>query len=717
VKKITLHGEHSIEITRNKEGVSKIVTQSEKDLYLAMGYCHAMDRGLQMLLMRVLGLGKASEYLDSSDKMLEIDLFFRKLNLFQNIEAEIAKLTNEEKAFCEAYCDGVNIFISKKYPWEFKLVKYVPEPWKVSDSILISRMMGYLTLAQSEYEIERFFIQLVQNDISEPLLKEIFPKLITNIDLALLKKVKISEKIVPDAIKWNSGLPKMMASNNWVVSGKKTKSGKPILSNDPHLETNRLPNVWYEIIAKFKDNYAISATVPGLPAFLLTRTKDLAWGATYTFMDSVDSWIEDCKEGKYLKDGLWHKFKVRKEFIKRKNKPSQEVVFYENEHGVLDGNPFETGYYLTTSWSATYSGAKSLSSAFKMFNAKTVEEGMNNLGQLETSWNWVLADSQGNIGYQMSGLLPKRNSENLGFVPMLGWESKNDWQGFESFEKLPRIINPEENFFVTANNDLNSFGIAKPINICMSDYRANQITSLLKVKNDLTVEDMFKIQNDVYSIQAEKFMKIFLPLLPNNEKATILRNWDYKYNIESEGAYLFEEIYKALLVEVFGTHLNTKVTNYLLAETGIFIDFYENFDRVLLSENSLWFNSKNREELYKEIINKTLNSIEIKKWGEKNKLLFKNIFFDGNLPKFLGFDLGTFAIKGGRATVHQGQIYKSGNRDTSFVGSFRLVTDFTTDIVYTALAGGASDRRFSKFYSNDLNNWREGKYKALNPLS
>lgn len=744
--KKNIKGIDKIEISKNNDGVSIVFAENEVDLYKGLGFCHATDRPLQLLLMRILGKGLASELLDSSDELLEIDTFFRKMNFSSSLKTEVEKLTEESKINCKAYCDGINEVLNKTYPWEFKLVGYKPEPWTIEDSILISRITGYITLAQSQYEMERLFIQFVQKNIGIARLKELFPNIsdeITPENLDLIKKIKVSETIVPESIKWNNVIPKMTASNNWVISGKKTKSGKPVLANDPHLETNRLPNIWYEVMLKTKDNYVFSSTMAGLPAFLLGRTKNLAWGATYTFMDSVDSWIEDCKDGKYLRKNEYIAFNKRKEFIKRKKKDTYEITFYENDLGVLDGNPNEEGYYLITKWFPVFSGSKSINNIQKIFRAKTVEEGMEYLGNLETSWNWVLADSQENIAYQMSGMSPKRKEGVSGFLPVPAWNEDTHIKAFYNYTELPRIINPEQGFFITANNNLNEFGKIAPINICMGDYREKRIKQLLESKEKITKEDCFKMHYDVYSLQAEKFMEIVKRVInnykiqeeldnisynsfnglvlgvPQNKeeflfsKANlfILKNWDLKYDLYSEGAFLFELFYKKLIAEVFGQYLGKDVIKFLLEDSGIIIDFYENFDNILLSENSNWF-YKDRDKIYKEAILYAISK-EAKKWGEINKINLTNIFFNGKLPNFLGFDKNNIPIKGGRATVHQGQIYKSGNRITSFIASFRMVTDFSEDYLYTNLIGGSSDRRFSKFYLSGVEDWQKGIYKCL----
>ena len=463
--------------------------------------------------------------------------------------------------------------------------------------------------------------------------------------------------------------------------------------------------------------------MPGIPAILIGRNNDTSWGATYTFMDAIDSWIEECKNGEFRSDEdgkqIWKKFSVRKELIKRKKKDPVELTLYENNHGLIDGDPNLDGFYLTTKWSSAETGAQSLNQTFRMFHVKTVEEGMFHLGKLELAFNWVLADNRGNIGYQMSGLMPRRRAGISGLVPLPGWVKENDWQGYVSPEELPRCLNPKEGYIATANNDLNHLGTAKPINACMGSYRAERIERLIlqkcREKNNLSLTDHIQIHYDVYSLQAELFMKHLLPLLPDTKQGQILKNWDLCYDEKSKGAFLFEKIYRELYRSVFGVQgYGREVDHHLATETGIYNDFFSCFDKILLSEKSEWFGAKSKEVLYQEAIKNALVA-EPAPWGDSQKITMANIFFGKKLPKFFGFDVGPVTIPGGRATVSQGQLIKLGGRLTSFIPAVRILADMANDELRTCLAGGVSDRRFSKWYTSDLKNWLTGKYKVLKP--
>jgi penicillin amidase len=703
-----------VSIRRDANGVPHVEADSLPDLCWGQGHAHATDRGMQMLLMRIVGQGRFSEVLDSSDEALEIDRFFRQANWAGETQPQIDALTGEARTCLTSYCDGVNDVLLKKRPWEFKLLRYRPEPWRIDDSLLLARMSSYLTMQQAQAEMERLVVEMIQGGVTRDQLEELFPGQLDGLEIELLKEVRLSTRIVPASILWGAAVPRMSASNNWIVAGSRTTSGKPLLASDIHLEGNRLPNVWYEIVLQGPDRYAMGGSIPGGPGIVVGRNPDVAWCPTYAFMDSVDSWIEQCKEGKFFREpDEWQPFRQRREIVLRKKKSPAEFTFYENDHGVLDGDPHTEGLYLATQWSGAQSGGETLQRILEMWSVSSVDEGMQTLGKLESCWNFLLVDRQGNLGYQMSGLMPVRRDGASGLIPLPGWQAMNDWNGFVPHEQLPRLLNPKEGFFATANEDLNRYGEANPINLSMGRYRADRISDLLRKGESYTVDDMFRMHFDVYSRQAECFMEILRPVLPRTEQGRILSDWDYCYSSGSAGAFLFEQFYRGLFTEVFGKGgLGKDVVSHLAEETGVLVDFYTNFDRILLAEQSVWFGDRTREQIYRHVATESLD-VQVRTWGEVQQYVMKHLLLGGKLPRWLGFDRGPVTAIGGRATIHQGQIYRSAGRVTTFVPSFRLVTDMAGDECFTTLQGGPSDRRFSRWYCSDLENWRSGKYKVL----
>ena len=345
--------------------------------------------------------------------------------------------------------------------------------------------------------------------------------------------------------------------------------------------------------------------------------------------------------------------------------------------------------------SAKDCGAGDINGMLRVMQSKTVKEGMSNFRQLDAlSFNWVMADTRGNIGYQMSGRLYNRPKGVSGLVPLPAWETKYDSRGFVKKSMLPSLYNPRDGIIVTANQDLNSLGKMNPINLPMAPYRADRITQLLKNRKKLTAADMKRIH----------FMKIIRPLLPDTENGRTLRKWDCAYSADSAGATLFESVYQSLLKIVFGDHgMSREVVTFLMNETGLFNDYYGNFDTILMKQKSAWFNGRSRNYLFKKAIQEGLR-ITPAPYGETRQVV---------LSRFLGFDYGPITLPGNRATVPQGQIFKSAGRITTFSPSYRMIADMATGEIQTTIAGGASDRRFSKWYLSDLQNWLRGVYKTL----
>jgi penicillin amidase len=728
MKSIPCKSELGVEIFRDHSGIPHIHASNLNGVAWGIGYCHALDRGMQLLLMRILGLGQLSEHLDSSDESLEIDKFFRRMGWHCDLDHQWSLVEKEVAEYTEHYCNGVNQRLKEKVPWELRLMGYKPKPVTVQEVLLISRMSGYLTLAQSQGEVERFFVELVQGGVSSERLIALFSNIEDVASLSedrdgyatreQLEKVQLGERLVPESLKWNSPIPRMMASNNWVTSGSMNASGKPMLANDPHLEINRLPNVWYELAVKNEaaEDYAICASFVGLPLPLIGRTRSLSWGATYAFMDAIDSWIEDCRDGQCRRGDTWVDFEERTETIQRKGKDEETFTYYYNEHGVLDGDPRKPGLYLATRWSAGDSGAHSLNGFYKLWAARSVSEGMRAVQQVESAFNWVFADAKGNIGYQMSGLMPKRRAGVSGFVPLPGWLPQNDWQGFEDAKDLPQSVNPECGYIATANQDLNHLGKVSPINMPMGMYRADRIAELLEGKSDLAIQDHLDIQTDLFSNQADSFLKVLLPLLPDTERVRELKAWDRCYRTDSREATFFEGFYAELRALLFAPEsIGAEVMQHLASQTGIFIDFYANFDALMMAESSPWHTERGRESLFRE----AYAAAEIhprREWGKLNQFTMTNILFGGKLPRILGFDRGPYALPGGRATVHQGQVYRAAGRQTSFAPSVRVVVDMADDKLHSSLVGGPSDRRFSKWYCSDFEGWRSHKLKTTSAV-
>ncbi|MFH1139644.1 MAG: penicillin acylase family protein [Pseudomonadota bacterium] len=714
---VTLKGrDGDIIIKRNAHGIPEITAQTLHDLAWGQGWTQAADRQLQALLTRVILQGRAAELLKGDDELVAVDRYMRTLNFLPDPEAEIEKLLPETRAQLEAHAAGMNFFLSQNKPiHEFRLLGFQPEPWHIRDALLLGKAFGFIGLAESQGAMEKLLTQMIQNKVERAKIRELFPYLTEKIDYAFFEKIKLGPPLVPEAVKWLGKIPRLRASNNWAISGGRSMSGKPILCGDPHLEVNRLPAIWQEIVLRLPGRAMAGVSLPGAPGLILGRTDRIAWSATYAFMDMLDYRVERCREGMYERRGKYIPFQVRREEIKVKKKAPQMHEVYENDLGVLEGDPFQEGCYLISCWSARQGcGADVFNSILRLPDAANVREAMDIFKQIESCcFNFVMADRDGAIGYQMSGRLFDRPVGVSGLMPLPAWDQAYDSKGFVDKDKLPRLYNPKDGVIVTANNDLNHLGQAEAINLPMGAYRAERITRLLKVNKKLNVEYMKKMHFDLYSVQAARLMDVIRPLLPETENGFILKEWNCRYESDSKGAMLFESVYLALINAVFGDHgFGRDVIEYLFKESTILNDYYANFDHILLREDSAWFQDQSREEIFRPAINVALR-VEAKPYGADRKIMLTHLLFGGKVPGFLGYDIGPIELPGSRATIPQGQVFKSAGRTTTFSPSYRMIADLAGNELHTTLAGGPSDRRFSKWYAADLENWQKGRYKIL----
>ncbi|MEE4261125.1 MAG: penicillin acylase family protein [Desulfobacteraceae bacterium] len=707
-------------IQRMADGFPRIESDEEIDLYYGLGYLHGHDRQMQMWLTKIIGQGRASECIKADNELVELDKYMRWINLGGDAAAEVKQLSNEVGQIFQAYCRGVNDAVSgSNLPLEFRLIGYKPDSWTPEDIILVVKMLGFVGLSQSQGDVEKFIMQIIRNDVDPLKIKELFPYIKEDIpdDLVeIIKQVKLSGPIIPEAIKWLGSLAGFSASNNWAVSPAKTASGQAILCGDPHLAI-QLPSIWYSALMISQGHYMMGATVPGIPCVVLGRSPNLAWAVTYGTMDMIDYFIEEVKDQKYRRGDKWLPFVVSEEVIKPKKQAPVVMKIYENDHGVLEGEPIEDGYYLSHAWTGRKgTAAETANNLFKVPHAKNAEEALDLFARLPFGpYNWVTADTGGNIGYQLSGLYPQKAENTSGLLPYLGWDENQDWQGMISPDGYPRVLNPKQGYIVTANQDLNDLGVVAPMTLPMSSYRADRISDLLERGESLTTEDMKKMHYDLYSIQAEAFMAIIAPLLPASENGDILKNWDLRYDADSLGATLFERIYRELLRHVFGENgMGADVVEYMIDESSMFAMLHGNFDQVLLKETSVWFAGQPREEIYRLALDRGLKKPAVP-YGQTRKIYIPNIFFGGRLPKIFGFDYGPYEHVGSRATIPQSQIFKAMGHPATFAATFRMIVDMDNDELLNNLPGGPSDRRFSRYYRMGLAQWMSARYHVYKP--
>jgi penicillin amidase len=635
----------------------------------------------------------------------------RNLGLSSSSSIEIKNLTPKSKIFLLSYCDGVNFFL-KKYgtPLEFKLLGHKAAPWEPKHCLMILKLMSYLGQAHTQQDMEKFIIHALKENVHLDQMKSLFSPHLDKLDestLNLIKKVKVHQPFIPDAVKFCPYLPKINSSNNWVISPQKSKTNSCLAAHDPHLEVNRLPAVWYEFIGQRENknnDYLMGITLPGLPTMMMGRNQNVSMSFTHGFMDMIDYFIEEIKDGHYRRENQFKPLSQRSELFHVKGKSSLPLTIYETDAGILETNSLsdkiEDGLYLSRSWSCHKDGAsQTLNSLFNFTEVRNVDQAQNMAKNVSFSGNWIFSDQEGNISFQQSGFLPKRS--HSGLFPLPAWKQKYLWKGIHDPDILISSKNPKKGFLCSTNNLLNPVNGPLVMNLHQGHYRHLRLNELLTEKETFDINDMKRIQRDIKSLQAETLLKKLKDYIPNNDLGRGLKNWNFQYGSHSKEASLFEKFYNTLIGKIFG-HL-------FLDKTTLFKDFFFLFDRILLDkryeECPLWFGSKTRIEFMGEILEKTIletNPLEIKKWGRLKNVMMTNIFFDGNIPEVLGFDYGPIELEGNRSTIVQSGIYRNKNRSTTCFPSY-----------HTVLAGGVSDRKFSPYYMNDIKNWLSYQYKIL----
>jgi penicillin amidase len=710
---------HDITIARNENGIPIITSGHREDMYYGLGVAHAYDRPVEMELVRLVAKGRTAEIFGAGpdNALLNYDTIMRRYGLW-NSAREQAKLAGPEMVReIEAYCAGVNhVFENHDLPGEFLFLEHRPDPWTTADCLLLMDLLWLVDMTETQGWMEKLIVQMIQKDIPFAKIKELFRYMTdepTPEYLDILRQVRLADPLVPLTLEWRA-MPRLQASNNWAVSGKRTASGQAIMCGDPHLDTARLPSIWYEAAMSDDQGYFMGGTMPGLPGVLVGRSNHLAWSVTYGYMDVTDYYVEEVKDGRYRRGETWLDFRIREEVIGVKGADAVTIKFYENDHGVLEEEPKDDGYYLCFAWSGQNCGAHTLAHFSQAKDCTKAREAMEHFGQMRGgAFNYVMADSSGDIAYHMSGRAPIRAEGASGLLAMPGWDAKYDWQGFYDYTTHARQYNPEQGFIATANNDVNHLSGRVLQNLPMNNHRADRISELLARKSDHTVADMKAMHYDLFSKQAEQFMPLIRPLLPDTPNGKILKDWDLNYNAESLGATLFESVYYELVKYVFGDlGMGREVMEHLIGETILFHDFYEHFDRVLLKDQALWFDGRTRDEVYGTALERGLG-IEPRPYGRTRTVLMKNLVYGDIQPEF---NYGPIELPGCRATIPQGQIFKTtGGRVATFSPTYRFITELEKDALHSNHAGGPSEKPDSKWYSSGVEGWLKGVYSWLEP--
>jgi penicillin amidase len=707
-----VHLRRPVDIRHSPEGVPRASAVSWDDAWYGLGWLHGVDRGGQACLARILAQGRVCELLRDDAEALAVDLYFRRLGLAEDARQHIGRLQPESAVLLRSYCEGLTDALQVHPPWPLRLAGYRPQPFVPADALSVLKLVSFMGLTEEQRLVETFLIELVRRGADGSQIQELFPNADT-VDVDLLRGLRsVPSLFPPEAL--SSGCRGTAGSNAWVVAGARTASGAPLLCNDPHLQINRLPAVLYEARIEAGAEWLHGATVPGMPGFLTARTARLAWGVTYSFADTADFFVERCRDGRFLRDGAWVPFRTRRESIARRRHPPQEVVVFENDHGVLEGDPAEAGDYLCFGWAGFGdAGIGTLAVLMRLPHCPTVSEARSVAAGIDLpSLHMVFADRAGGIGYQMVGRIPRRRPTWSGLSPVPGWDGDNDWRGWlDPHLDLPWEENPSRGFIASANEARSGPDGSVLATVAQPPYRLGRIERMLDGQH-LSVQYMEAMQYDVYSLQAERLRPVLLPYVAQGPERSLLEAWDLRYTPESTAATLFEAMREAVVEEVLGGVVGRDWVRCVLGASILPLFLIGPLDDLICRQDSRWLAANRRGEVLGRAVRRALEQ-RLEPWGERNVLRLPNLFVRGRLGRLLGFERGPFPLPGSRATLRQGSRGRYFGMELVSGASYRFIADLGSDRSWSNFPGGASESRFSRWYAADLPNWLHGRYKDL----
>ncbi len=715
--------------------VPHIFAKNKHDLYLAQGYITAYHRLWQMDFQTRYASGRLSEVVGK--QALELDRYQRRIGLGYGAEKAIEAMLEDPqmKEVVEAYSAGINAYIQqlspKNYPIEFKILNYSPEEWKPINSALLLKLMT-LDLAGANDDLQ---MTNILKKFGPDITRDLFPNYPYKEDPIIppgtiwefnpLPVPAVPEEFIGNPLSAFYQKEKIegIGSNNWAVSGTKTASGFPILSNDPHLGLT-LPSIWYQVQLHGPDVNVYGVSLPGAPSVIIGMNNDAAWGVTNVGSDVLDWYqvkFKDAKKEEYWWDEKWNPITKRVETIKtREGKTVTDTVLYTH-HGpivYLDGQkPFTEntpiGYAMR--WIA-HEKSNELKTFYLLNRAQNYTDYRNAISHYHSpAQNFIYADSKNDIGISPNGKFPLKWQEQGKFL-LDGSKKSHDWQSWIPFEHNPTVKNPARGFVSSANQfstDL-SYPYYLGFEFAPTD-RGIRINNLLSTSNKTTADSMQHMQMDSYAMIAEWILptlidSVNVELLNDAQKTAFdkVKNWNKFYTADEIGASIFD---------VWRIKLSRAIFQDEFVETGTMMR-YPSRDRtthmILNEPNSPWYdNNKTPQiETLKDLINlsfkQTVDSLTKLKgdFGDEWQWWKVRNTHVPHLARIPGFGTKTLKTDGAKSTI---------NALGSTNGpSWRVVVELGSDLKAKGLyPGGQSGNPGSPWYDNMVDAWTKGELYEL----
>jgi penicillin amidase len=738
----------SVTVIRDAHGVPHITAATLEDLFFAQGYITAQDRLWQLDLARRHAAGEMAEILPASSSppptpatagmhftWVDYDKRQRILRLRDVAEHVAQQLPARDRSFFEAYSKGVNTYIGQhgsSLPFEFRMLGYTPRPWKVADSVLIGISMSQLLNPQFEAEYWR---EKLGAAVSPDLIADLYPvnswhdhppasqandgagTLSTPSGPDSGRQESFRKPVFPPTrssseLECESCSP---GSNDWVVSGAHTTTGKALLSDDMHLP-HSLPGIWYEVQLHSGDFNVEGFSLPGVPFIIVGHNQRIAWGFTNLNPDVQDLFVENFNSaGEYQTPSGWQKPEVLHEVIHVRKAADVTFNVVSTRHGpiVSDFFPGETRR-LALQWLIYDERAIGIP-LFDLDSAQNWEQFRRALSTFSTpSQNVVYADVDGHIGYQPMGFVPVRASGD-GTTPAAGADGKHDWTGYLPFDKLPNLYDPPSGIIATANGRITPDNY--PYLLATQwwpPYRSERIYRVLESKPKFTPDDMLALQTDITSEYDRFFADRFVYAIDHTPKAAervrqaadIMRGFDGRMLADSAAPTIVVGARRSLWKKLLQNKLGDAWEHYEWSNAAVAIE------NIVQNQPQRWLPSayKNFDELLTDAVADSLSNApaDLKSWkyGTAYPVEINHPLY-GAIPFFNRWTgPGVQPQSGGNYTVKQ-----VGRR---FGPSERMTVDFSNlDGSHFNIVIGESGQIFSPYYMDQWDAWYNNKTFSL----
>ncbi|HZT33146.1 MAG TPA: penicillin acylase family protein [Bryobacteraceae bacterium] len=682
-----------VEILRDRWGVPHIYAANQHDLFFAQGYITAVDRLFQIDLWRRVGTGKLAEVL--GPRALERDRLARAVRFRGDWNAEWQSYGPDTRAIVTAFTDGINAYIRSLHgqrPVEFRSAGYDPGLWAPEDCV--ARVAGLLMtrnlvkeVARAE-DVRRFGLARVQKLMPpDPVIPLEIPK---GLDLSDINSdiIKVYNQTIGPVRFAEQG------SNNWVVDGSMTVTGKPILANDPHRPV-QIPSLRKTVHLVAPGWDAIGAGEPALPGIALGHNEHIAFGFTIVGVDQVDLYVETLNPtnpNQYRYRGAWKEMEVEREPIRVKGQAQpQAVELRYTVHGPVIHQDLARHRAYALRWVGSEPGTAGYLAGLTLARARNWQEFCAAIERYKVpSENIVYADVDGNIGWHATGMAPIRKNWS-GLFPVPG-SGEFEWSGFRKMSELPLLYNPSSHFIATANHNILPPGYRIPLGYEWAlPFRYERIREMLS-GGKFDVADFEKMQQDVVSLPARRFQRILQRWHSNSREAAELAAWDARLSVNSRAAAIYEVWMAKLPGKVFGPDLGPKVDVAMLLKT-------------LEEQPNPQALASSLEEALNDLKNRLGTDRKEWSWGRLHQIYFRHPLDQA------AFNRGPVPRPGDGNTVNA----TSGPGFAQTNGaSYREILDVSDwdRSVMTNVPGESGDPA-SRHYSDLLEDWAGGRYHPM----